>query len=182
MKKMAQIKVKGYEFNAISIRDSYNRRSLKFKNNIINNLRILGLSEDDVELDLEPNAIKNMPASVSWYIEGFHLHYSYNKCNKYVENLYVVLKIIEFEVKALVDGTKTIDEFITDFREEHDVVEERKKARELIGVESDSVDLDLINKKYKRLSKDCHPDMPNGNVDKFKELNKAHKVLKRELE
>jgi len=27
-----------------------------------------------------------------------------------------------------------------------------------------------------------HPDMPNGNVEKFKEINKAHKILKRELE
>jgi len=179
---MPQIKVKGYEFNSILIRDSYSRRAQKFKNNIIASLRLIGLTEDDVELELERIAIKNVPASVSWYVEGFHLHYSYNGCTKYVENLYVVSKVIEFEVESLLDGKKTVDEFIKDFREEHDIVEERLKARELIGVEPDSVDLDLINKKYKRLSKDCHPDMPNGNVDKFKELNKAHKVLKRELE
>jgi hypothetical protein len=179
---MTRIRVKGHEFNLISIKDSYNRRAQKFKNNIIASLRILGLTEDDIILDLEPIAIKKMPASVTWYFEGFHMHYSYKICNKYVENLYVVSKIIELEIKSIVDGEKNVEDFIKDFREEPDVNDERIAARELLGVDKDSIDLNAINKKYKQLSKDAHPDMPNGSTEKFKELNKAHKILKRELE
>ena len=42
--------------------------------------------------------------------------------------------------------------------------------------------MDLINKKYKELAKEHHPDMPGGNTEKFKAINHAHKTLKRELE
>ena len=179
---MALIKVKGYEFNAVTIRDSFNRRAQRFMNKIIKTLRGVGLTEDDVEIDLEPVAIKNVPASVSWYLEGSHLHYSYRGCSKYVENLYVVSKLIEFEVKAVVEGRKTIDQFIMDFMEEHDVADERKAARELLGVDPDCLDLALISKKYKVFAKDLHPDMPGGDTEKFKAVNRAHKILKRELE
>jgi hypothetical protein len=179
---MGLVKVKGYQFNASPIRDSFGRRALQFKNNIIRNLKAVGLTEDDVEIDLEPVAIKNLPASASWYLQGFYLHYSYRKCTKYVENLFIVSKIIEFEVKAVVEGKKTIDQFIADFNEEYDVAEERKKARDYLGVDLDSTDLDDINVKYKKMAKSLHPDMPNGDLEKFKELNKMHKILRRELE
>jgi len=42
--------------------------------------------------------------------------------------------------------------------------------------------LDLISKKYKDLAKKLHPDMETGDIDKFKAINRAHKMLKRELE
>ncbi|MCX9025094.1 MAG: DnaJ domain-containing protein [Candidatus Methanoperedens sp.] len=35
--------------------------------------------------------------------------------------------------------------------------------------------------KYKALAKELHPDMPTGDTEKFKQLNIAHKILKREL-
>lgn len=179
---MTLTEIKGYELNVISIRDSHNRRAQKFKNNIISKLRSIGLKEDDIDVPLEVVAMKSAPASASWYVEGSHLHYSHKTCSKFVENLYVVSKIIEFEVKALLSGEKTINQFILDFMEEHDVEEERKEAREFLGIDADSLDLDLINKRYKLLAKDAHPDMPNGDTEKFKALNRAHKILKRELE
>jgi len=179
---MVLIKIKGYEFNTMSIRDSHNRRAQKFKNNIISNLRAIGLSEDDVDLYLEPIAMKNASASVSWYVDGSHLHYSYKACSKFVENLYVVSRLIEFEVQELLSGRKTLNQFILDFMEKHDVEEERKDARKHLGIDSDSIDLDMINRRYKLLAKDAHPDMPNGDTETFKALNRAHKILKRELE
>ncbi len=179
---MMIVRVKGYDINVLSIRDSHNRRALKFKNNIISSLRAIGLTEDDIDVSFEAVAIKNTPASVSWYVEGSHLHYSYKACSKFVENLYVVSRLIELEVKALLAGEKSIDQFILDFMEEHDVEEERKEAREFLGVDPDSFDMDLISKKYKLLAKDAHPDMPNGDTERFKALNRAHKILKRELE
>jgi DnaJ-class molecular chaperone len=36
---------------------------------------------------------------------------------------------------------------------------------------------DVIKKQYRKLSLDCHPDRPNGNASKFKELNEAYEVL-----
>lgn len=176
------IKVKGYELNAVGIRDSFNRRAQKFKNNIISNLRTIGIPEDEVILELEPTAIKRIPASASWYVDGYHLHYSYMAGTKYVENLYVVSKVIELEVKSILAGEKTIGQFITDFTEEEEVAEDRKAARELLGVDPDSTDVELINKNYKQLAKDAHPDMSGGDTEKFKALNRAHKILKRELE
>jgi hypothetical protein len=178
---MAQVKIKGYEFNAITIRDSFNRRAQRFYNNIINSLRSVGIIEDDVEMDLEPVAIKRVPASATWYIEGYKLHYSYNSGTKYVENLYVVSKIIEFEVKEILAGEKTIEQFIFDFSESDEIEQERKDARKLLGVAEDSLDFELMSRKYKELAKDAHPDMPNGDTEKFKQLNRAHKILKREL-
>ena len=178
---MTLIRLKGYEFKALSIRDSFNRRALKYKNNIIRDLRTIGLTEDDVYLDIEPVAIKRVPAVVSWYVDGYHLHYSYKSCTKYVENLYVVSKLIELEINAIVKGEKTLNQFIFDFTEEKDVEDERKAARDFLGVDSDTLDLDIINKKYKLLAKEAHPDMPTGDTERFKELNRAHKILTREL-
>jgi len=128
---MAMISIKGHEFNAIHVKDSFNRRALKFKNNIHASFRAIGLGEDEIEVELEPVAIKNLPASASWWMEGYHCHYSYQACTKYVENLYVVSKLIEFEILDIVEGRKTTEEFIKDFTEEKDVKEARAAARKL---------------------------------------------------
>ena len=180
---MTLIKLKGHEINTIIVKDSANRRAQRYKNSIIENLRALGtgLTEDDVEIELERVAIKRVPALASWWMDGYQLHYKYEGCSKYVENLYVISKLIEFEVAAVNSGEKEFSDFIRDFAEDDDVAKERKAARELIGVEENCLDLNEINKKYKVLAKNAHPDMPNGSTEKFKELNHAHKILKREL-
>lgn len=178
---MAIIKLKGYEFNALVIKDSFNRRAQKFKNNIIENLRMLGVVTDDVIIDLEPVAMKKLPASATWYIDGSHCHFSYKAGDKYVDNLYVISKIIEFEVNSVLTEEKTLDEFIRDFTESKEIEDERKEARAMLGFEEDSLDFEGMHKVYKQMAKDLHPDMPNGDLEKFKALNRAHKILKREL-
>jgi len=179
---MANLKIKGYEFNAFIAKDSFDRRAILFRNNILEYLGKLGLTEDDIDIKMEAVAFKRAPASASWYIDGYNLYYSYNGANKFVDNLFVVSKIIQLEVEALLRGEKSGEDFIRDFSEEHDVQERRKQAREILGVDHDSRDMELINKKYKELAKEHHPDMPNGNLEKFKLINNAHKTLKRELE
>ncbi|MFA6889248.1 MAG: molecular chaperone DnaJ, partial [Candidatus Woesearchaeota archaeon] len=87
---MVKITVKGYEVEAITVKDSFNRRATQFKNNIIATLKKIGLTVDDIDIVLEPNAIKKAPASASWYLDGHHLQFSHNSRNKYAENLYVV--------------------------------------------------------------------------------------------
>ncbi len=178
---MAILTIKGYEFNAIAIKDSFIRRSQKFYNNIINTLRSISVTEDDIFMKLEPAAMKKFPATSTWYLDGYRLHYSYNSGNNYVENLFVVSKIIEFEVKQILAGEKTFEQFIFDFSESNEVEEERKEARRFLGVDEDCLDLALITKKYKDLAKKAHPDMSTGDTEQFKILNRAHKILKREL-
>lgn len=176
------MKVKGHEITLMPIRDSFSRRAQKFKNNIIENLRKIGLTADDVELELERVAIKNVPASVTWYLEGHVLFYEFKKCAKYVENLYVVSKVIEAEVAEVLSGEKSIQQFCLHFSESDDVDSERKQARIDLGVSEDEMNWKVIDKAYKKLSLRHHPDMPDGDHERFQEVNKAHKILRRELE
>jgi len=178
---MVKINVKGHEFEAVSIKDSFNRRALKFKNNIIASLGKLGLTVDDVDIELESNGMKKAPASVSWYLDRQHLHYSHNSRSKYVENLYVVFKVIDLEVTDLLEEKITIEEFINEFSEDKDVAKKRKEARVVLGLDHDVIDLKVIDKAYKDLAKKHHPDTDTGDTEKFKEINHAHKILKREL-
>ena len=179
---MSTVKIRGHEFSALIVKDSHSRRAVQFRNNILNSLRKIGLTEDDVDVAIETIAVKKAPACASWYIEGHHLYYSYNGAAKFVDNLYVVSKVIEYEVDVLLKERKTLQEFINEFSEDDDICDKRKDARKVLGVDENTLDLNVINEKYKSLAKTHHPDMPNGNMEKFKELNNAHKILKRELE
>ena len=177
---MATLTIKGHEFNAIVARDSYDRRALLYKNSIIAMLSKIGIVRDDVIIDLEP-AIKRAPASATWYGDGYRMYYSYKSASRYVDNLYVVYKVIELEVVDLLAGKKTFEEFLLAFAEKNDVEQMRKEAREILGVEPEVLDMNEIDKKYKELAKKYHPDMPGGDTEMFKKINNAHKILKREL-
>ena len=177
---MARITVRGHEFNELNLRDSYDRRALLFKNNIISILRKIGVGEDDVEVSLQRVARLKGDASVSWYFNDKHMHFSYRSYPKFIENLYVVHKVIELEVKSLLAEEITAEEFMQHFSEDQDLEKKRIEAREILGVDEDCLDLDLINKNYKNLAKKYHPDT-GGDMEMFKKINNAHKLLKREL-
>jgi hypothetical protein len=98
-----------------------------------------------------------------------------------VENLQVLSRVIEIEANLVLSEKKTFDEFIAEFKEDSDVDDKRKEARAFFGFDHDLNDLEIINKKYRALAKELHPDMPTGDIEKFKQLNNAHKILKREL-
>ena len=174
------MKIKGFEFKEPSIKDSYDRRAVLFRNNILESLQKIGLSEDDADIPLEKMARIKAAASATWYFDGYHLYFSYGLAAKFVENLYVVSKIIELEVKALLSGEKTVDEFIQDFSEDQNVESQRKDARKTLGVEEDCNEVEAIDKNYKQLAKKHHPDL-GGDAEMFKKINNAHKILKREL-
>ena len=176
------LKVKGHEFQVLVFKDSFHRRAIRLKNKIIENLKKLGLTEDDIEIPMEPMAIKKAPASVSWFLDYNYLHYSYQNTNRFIDNLYVVYKVIELEVNALLQGKKTEQEFIAEFSEDKDVNEQRKQARKTLGLDENERDLSVIDQRYKELAKKYHPDMSTGDNEKFKEINKAHKIIKRELQ
>jgi hypothetical protein len=178
---MTIVNIKGHEFKAVRAHDSFGRRALQYKNKIISILGKIGVVEDDIYLDLEPIAIKNIQASVTWYDEGYRMYYSYQTANRYVDNLYVVYKVIELEVLDLLEEKKTFEQFLLDFVEKDDVEQMRKEARELLGIEPGELDMDIIDKKYKNLAKKYHPDVDGGDTEMFKKINNAHKILKREL-
>ncbi|MEK6984165.1 MAG: J domain-containing protein [Nanoarchaeota archaeon] len=179
---MTILKIKGHEIAAPNLRDSFGRRALQCKNKIIAALKKLGITEEDIDIDLENAAAKRAPASASWYFESRYMHYSYKSASKYVENLYVVFKVIELEVDALISGQKSLQDFMHEFSEDKEVNEHRKEARKILGVDENELNLSVIDLKYKELAKNHHPDMPEGDVDKFKQINHAHKILKRELQ
>lgn len=178
---MVKIKIKGHEFEAVAVKDSFSRRATQFRNNIITSLKSLGITEDDIDIEVEPNAIRKAPASVSWYVNKQHLHYSHSSMGKYVENLYVVFKVIDLEVTALLEGRIALEEFINEFSEDIDVAKKRKEARAVLGLGHEVNDINIIDKAYKDLAKKHHPDTEEGNTEKFKEINSAHKILRREL-
>ena len=109
------------------------------------------------------------------------MYYSHNMQNKFVDNLHVLFKVIEIESNQILSEKKTFDDFISEFMEDSDVDDKRKEARAFFGIDNDLNDFELITKKYKAMAKELHPDMHSGDIEKFKQLNIAHKILKREL-
>ncbi|MFA5125867.1 MAG: J domain-containing protein [archaeon] len=178
---MEKLKIKGHDIPFASAKDSYNRRALQYKNRIINSLEKLGAQRDDVELELDGYCGREAKANVTWFFKGNRMYYEIASQKKYVDNLFVISKVIEKEVDLVLSEKKPLEEFIAEFREDEDVHDERAEAREFFGVEHDHKDINEINKRYKEMAKTLHPDMPTGDVEKFKKLNHHHKILKREL-
>jgi len=179
---MVKLKIKGHEVEVLAMRTSSNRRALQFKNKIIETLKLVGIKKDEVEIPLESVARKKAKSSVTWYSKNNRMYYSNNSQQTFIENLYLCMSLIEIEVKKVLSGEKTIREFENEFEEDHSVEDRRKEAREFLGVDHDTHDLEIIDKKYKELAKELHPDKPTGSTDEFKKLNRAHKILKRELQ
>lgn|GEM_PF-331122 len=182
LKNMEILKIKGHSVNFIPAKDNFNRRALQYKNNLISSLEKLGIRRDDVELDLDGYCGREAKANAVWYFEGNRMYYECSTQKKYVDNIFIISKIIEKEVDLVVSEKKPIEEFIAEFREDEDVHDERKEAREFFGLDHDHKDMEEVNKKYKQLARELHPDMPSGDVEKFKKLNHHHKILRRELE
>src|SRR3989344_3754821 len=172
------LNIKGFAISEYLPRDSANRRALMYKNSIISSLKKIGISEDDIKIDLIPIAIQKKQASAAWYFKNSHLYFSYTKFN-FIVNIHVIAKLLEKYVEAILSGERTIDEFIKDFAEDEDIEKKREEARIVLGV-GDTKDMAEIDRKYKQLAKDYHPDK-GGDTKVFQEINNAHQLLKREL-
>ena len=175
------VNIKDHDFKEITVRDAYNRRALQFKNEIINSLKQLGITDDDIEVPMESLAMRKAPASVSWYVWDRHLFFSYHNASKFAENIAMVSQVIEHFVNQVLDQSLTPESFLKLFEEDQDVLKQRKNAREVLGVEKDSTDFETMHQNFKRLSKEHHPDMSDGNTEQFQKINNAHKILKKEL-
>lgn len=178
---MLKLRLKGHDIRVVLAKDSYTRRAQQYKNSILRSLSSIGVIADAVDCELEPSAVKSAPASVTWYLEGHRLYYSYASPAKYVDNMYIVAKVIECKVNDLLEERISFQDFLLTFSEHDDVEQARKQAREILGVAPDCLDMNVIDVKYKDLARKCHPDMPEGDMETFKKINNAHKVLRREL-
>jgi len=175
------VKIKGNEIEEPNFRDSFDRRAVRIQNNIVATLKQLGIERDDVRLKMERNTRLKARASVEWYFEGRNLKYSYNLLAKFIDNLYIVDKVLALEVDKLLDEEITLDQFQREFSEDDDLSEQLSEARKTLGVDENENDFDVISKHYKVLAKKFHPDMSGGDVDMFKKINAAHKLIKKEL-
>ena len=175
------VKIKGQEIEAPSIRASFGRKAVQIQNNIVQTLRALEIPRDSVHIEMEILAQKKAPATVSWYFEGRNLQYSYSLMPSFVENLYIIDKVLRIEVERLLSKEITIDQFSREFSESDDLSKDLIEARKTLGVSETETDFEVISKKYKDLAKKYHPDMPTGNHDMFQKINAAHKLIKKEL-
>jgi DnaJ domain len=174
------IRIKGHKIPKQAITSAFSRRALQFKNNIVSILEKIGV-ESMIDIPIPPIPVIKVKAEATWYFSGHRMYCSYNLQGRFVDNLYVLSKLIEIEAHLLASGQKTADEFVSAFREEDDVEDKRIEARKFLGIEPHVEDMTIINAKYKQMAKEFHPDMPTGDTEKFKKLNIAHKILQREL-
>ena len=61
-----------------------------------------------------------------------------------------------------------------------EIANELKEAKNVLGLDSTESDITIINKAYRNLARDHHPDL-GGDLDEFKKINKAHKLIKKEM-
>ncbi|MBS3087343.1 J domain-containing protein [Candidatus Pacearchaeota archaeon] len=176
------VKVKGNEIEVPVFRDSFDRRAVQIENRIMATLKMLNIDRDNVHLKMERNARLKVKAKVSWYFEGRNLSYSYGLCSKFIENLYVVDKVLETEVDRLLDEEITLDEFHREFVSDDKGDEKLIEARRTLGVAEDCEDFEEISRHYKVLAKKFHPDMEGGDHEMFQKINAAHKLIRKELE
>ncbi len=179
---MVNIQLKGNSFNVTFAGRSSSRHATQFRNQIIATLKQVGVPSHHIKIEEDVFPLLKRGAEVYWYINERNCYYSYNRQDKYVDNLQVIAKLIEQEVAKLILEEKTMDEFVHDFKEEDDLEEKRKEARLLLNVPENEKNLEIIDKHFKSMAKEAHPDMPTGNTERFKQLNEAHKLLKKELE
>ncbi len=177
---MVIVTCKQQSFSVSLPKDSFSRRAVQFENNLRSLFHALGLGEDDVDISQERLVIKNAPASVSWWVGDEHCLFSYDQCSRFVHNLAVVHTVLSHFLRQVLSEELSVQDFVSLFREDVDVASHREAARLFFGLE-ESFQMQDVNRQYKRLAKELHPDMPTGDGAKFKELNHHHKVLKREF-
>lgn len=175
------IKVKGHNIPKPKITASFSRRAVQIEGHILSTLKKMGVDRDYTDLPMETFTTKNAPASISWYLEGRNFKYTYGQMPRFVDNLYIIDKVLELEVERFLSKEITLDEFSHEFSEDDDHGNQLVEARKTLGLEANEKDLDTINKTYKKLARKHHPDMAGGDHEKFQKINAAHKLIQKEL-
>ena len=174
---------KGHEIEVRMTKAAYERKAVLFANNIIEDLRKLGVLREDVEITTNLPGGKIAPATIEFWAERHYLRFSYSMAKRFIDNLYVISKLIELEVEEVLTGKKDMVEFLHMFAEDSnrkEIAKELNDAKKTLGLDSTETDVDKINQVYKKLAREHHPDM-GGNVEEFQKVNKAHKMIKKHM-
>jgi hypothetical protein len=180
---MSIIKVKGHEIKVKITKAAYDRKSVLFANNIVEELRKLNILRDDIEIKTNILGNKNVPATLEFWAEGHYMRFSYSMAKRFIDNLYVIMELIKLEVEEVLIGKKDLNEFFQTFTAESgrkNIGKDLIAAKKTLGLNEDETDVEIINKSYKKLARSHHPDL-GGNLEEFKEINKAHKLIKKEM-
>lgn len=181
--KMSTVKVKGHEIEVKITKSGYDRKAVLYANSIVEELKKLNIPRDDVEIKTNILGNKNFPATVEFWSDGHYLRMSYTMTKRFIDNLYVILELIKLEVNEVLNGRKHISEFYQTFSEDSsrkEIKKELNAAKKALGLDEDEKDVDTINQVYKKLARSSHPDL-GGNLEEFQEINKAHKLIKKEM-
>jgi hypothetical protein len=180
---MSTVSVKGHEIEIKITKSNYDRKAVLFANNIIEELKKLNITRDDIEIKTNILGNKNIPATIEFWAQGHYMRFSYSMAKRFIDNLYVIQKVIEIEVNEVLIGKKEMLEFFHTFSEDtksKDISKELKIAKQELGLDENENDIDKINVEYKKLARKHHPDM-GGNLEEFQKINKAHKLIKKQM-
>lgn len=175
--------VKGHSIKVKVTKSAYDRKAVLYANNIIDELKKLGIPRDDVSIDTSILGNKNVPAVLEFWADGYYFRFSFSLAKRFIDNLYVISEVIRLEVALVLSGHKEIREFLEQFSETTNrkkISKELEEAKKILGLsegESDLVNIDLA---YKKLAKKLHPDM-GGDIEEFQKINTAHKLIKKEM-
>ncbi len=180
---MTTYSVKGHEIEGKITKSAYDRKVVLFANNIIEELKKLNITRDDVEIKVNVLGNKNVPAVIEFWSQGHYGRFSYSLTNRFVDNMYIIQELVKLEVAEVLSGKKQMSEFFHTFESEgnrKEISKDLDEAKKTLGLSQNEKDLEVINKAYKNLAKLHHPDA-GGDLDEFKKVNKAHKLIKKEM-
>jgi hypothetical protein len=180
---MESFLVKGYSIESKVTKSAYDRKAVLFANTIVEELRKLGIPRDDIEIKTNILGNKNVPALLEFWTQGRYLRFSFSLTKRFIDNLYIISQLVKLEVQDVLEEKKTIQEFLEDFSESSSskkLALELREAKELLGLDEKESNVELINQEYKKLARKHHPDA-GGDVEEFKKINKAHKLIKKEM-
>lgn len=173
--------IRGYsvQHKPISLSNS-KRTAVQLRNKIIANLKKIGIEADEDDVPEERLPIRKGSAYISWYGMGYYCFVAYNGNSRYIDNLAVISKLIEYEIGLVQEQEQSLQDFLEKYQENEDIIKRREEAYGLMELDDDFCYEDL-NSRYRKLSKTMHPDASGGDEEKFKKLNEAHKIIIKEL-
>lgn len=175
--------VKGHEIVVRVTKAGYDRKSILYVNTIVQELKKLNIQRDDIEVKTNVLGNKDIPAVLEFWADGHYLRFTYSMTKRFIDNLYVIMELIKLEVNDVLTGKINLNEFYHRFTQEDNPKEinnKLKEAKSILGLGASEADIEVINKAYRNLAKSHHPDL-GGDLNEFKKINKAHKLIKKEM-
>lgn len=180
---MVKYSVKGHQIEAKVTKAGYERKAVIFANNIVEELKKVGVARHQIDITTNILGNKNYPATIEFWGGGHYLRFSYAITKRFIDNLYIIMKLVELEVKEVLDGEKDLHGFYHTFTEDgnrKEIAKDIKEAKITLGLSEDETDIETIDKVYKKLARSSHPDL-GGSLEEFQAVNKAHKLIKKHM-